>query len=99
MRNLGQMLFVIFLASCQTFDWKPEPWAGDHYKKRIVKYTGETLDAGAPDFSKMTCFAPDNISELKTAIDKVNTRKTKKASDSVFHTLTKRVLKSRALSN
>lgn len=68
---------------------------GDPLNLRLVKYDGTFISVESNEFSKMTCFDPDNIAELKTAIDKVNTSKTKSASDGVFESLTKRVLKAK----
>lgn len=86
---------ICFLASCQTFDWKPDVYVGDHYRKQLVRHNGETVPVGSSDFSKFVCFPPENISQLRTAIDKVNNRKTKSATSNIFGNLSARIIKAR----
>jgi hypothetical protein len=46
---------------------------------------GEIIKCSEPDFSLMTCFDPENIAELKTAIDNVNNPRLRKKLQKSFN--------------
>lgn len=76
-------LFAIFLttscASCKKdFDWSPRPYVGDSVNEQIVNGEGEVVTCSQPIFDQYTCFDPDNIAELKTAIDQVEKKSVRK---------------------
>ena len=76
--NSALLISAIFLVSCSNFDWEPKPWVGDHNTQAIVNDKGETINTDQPAFSTYTCFDPENIAELKTAIDQVRNNKARK---------------------
>lgn len=74
--------FVIFLvscSSCKSFKWEPQPYVGDSVNLQLVNAEGETVMCDQPSFERMTCFDEENIAELKSAIDRINTSKKTKA--------------------
>lgn len=66
--SLGLMLFV---TSCNSFNWEPRPYVGDSITQSLVNSEGEVIQCSQPAFDEMTCFDAENIAELKTAIDEV----------------------------
>lgn len=77
MRNVP-LLFVTFLVSCSSckkFDWTPRPYVGDSTNQELVNVEGETVRCDQPAFDSFTCFDPENLAALKTAIDQINNRK------------------------
>lgn len=72
------LLFVTFLVSCSSckrFNWEARPYVGDSTNLELVNAEGETVRCDQPAFETFTCFDAENLSELKTAIDRINSKK------------------------
>lgn len=85
---LGCVTFLI--SSCTNFSWDAQPWSGDSYNSRLVKYTGETMSCDQPAFDKMTCFDEVNMAELKTEISKVSSKRLRRKLLKIFKGTKKR---------
>ena len=81
-QKLGPLVLGIFLVSCSTackkFNWEPRPYVGVSDMQLLINEKGETIQCDQPAFDEMTCFDPENIAELKTAIDEVKNKKLRK---------------------
>ena len=78
--RLGLNVCAIFLivscgTGCKSFDWDPQPYSGDSINQELVKYDGAVIKCSQPLFDEMTCFDSQNMADLKTAIDKINMKK------------------------
>jgi len=62
---------AICLVSCNSWDWKPDPYLGDHNYQSIMNAEGKEVFCNQKEFTTFTCFAPDNIIELKLNIERV----------------------------
>lgn len=80
----------LILSSCTSFDWEAKPWVGDSKSSLLINYLGETIRCDQPAFDTMTCFDPDNIAELRTAIEKIENRKVRNKIKKKFNKAFKR---------
>lgn len=85
-KNVLRISLVCLVASsCTSFDWEPRPYVGDSQNQQLVNEHGETVRANQPAFDTFTCFDPENIAELKTAIDRVENRRLRSKLQKSFH--------------
>lgn len=78
MLKSAPLLFVTFLVSCSSckrFNWDARPYVGNSVDQELVNAEGETVRCDQPAFDSFTCFDPENLAELKTAIDRINSKK------------------------
>ena len=90
------LVCVIFstLSGCTTFDWEARPWAADPKAEQIVNPDGITIKCDQEIFKEYTCFHADNMAELRTAIQRSNTkRRTKRKLLQIFKTTKKAELR------
>ncbi len=79
LKNVLSACAIFLIASCSTgcknFKWEAKPWLGDSVHQQLVNPENEKIKCDQPAFDTMTCFDPENIAELKSAIDRVKMSK------------------------
>jgi len=81
MKKILPLVLLVCVTSCgDEFSWSPRPYVGDSVSQSLVNSIGEVVRCDEPRFDSFTCFDPENIAELRTAIGRVeNKRKRKEA--------------------
>lgn len=75
---------LLFATSCaDAFNWEPRPYVGDSATQSLINAESHSIRCDEPRFDQMTCFDPQNIAELRSAIGQVkgvdNKKEAKKA--------------------
>lgn len=66
------------LSGCVTaWDWKPDPYMGDHEHKAVINADQNIIFAYEPMFSELTCFLSEDMKSLKENIERVKRNEAK----------------------
>ena len=73
LKNALVVSAICLSTSCK-FSWDPNPYVGDPTKNQIIRENGETIKCDQPIMKKITCFDEDDISDLISEIDRINSK-------------------------
>lgn len=63
---------ICLTSSCATdWDWKADPYMGDHATQTLVNPDTLNVKCDSPEFDNFVCFTTENIAELEYNIQKV----------------------------